>query len=322
MEGLTIWMIIGFLLATYSVVGNDSVQTFGTFIASNNKKKWHQQWIYMSLILIGAIGYSWIVNNGDISYGRLDAIPFVEIKWYYVLAPLALLILTRKGVPASTSLLVLSAFSSSLLFEKIILKSSIGYGLAAVSAYVLWLWLSKWDEESKPVKDENVIYWRVFQWVAIGFLWYSWLTHGLVNIAVFLPRQMDLSLLIATTVIFVVGLGYIFKTRGGKIQEIVLTKKDTTYVRSATLIDLFYGLVLLFFSVHNTIPMSTTWVFVGVLCGRELAIATRKRTSYTFKDVFPIVGKDILKLLIGLGVSIVVALFFQNIHVLLKIFDS
>lgn len=321
MEGLTIWMVIGFLLATYSVVGNDSVQTFGTFIASNNKKKWYQQWIYMSIILVAAILYSWITNNGDISYGRLAEIPLVEIKWYYILAPLVLLILTRIGVPASTSLLVLSAFSSSLLFEKIILKSSIGYGLAAVSAYVLWLWLSKWDEESKPVKEKYIIYWRIFQWGAIGFLWFTWLTHGLVNIAVFLPRQIDLSLVIGSTVIFIVGLGYIFKTRGGKIQEIVLTKKDTTYVRSATLIDLFYGLVLFFFSVHNTIPMSTTWVFVGVLCGRELAIATRKRAAYTFKDVFPIVGKDMLKLLIGLGVSIVVALCFQNIHNILNVFQ-
>ncbi len=320
MDALTIWMIIGFLLATYSVVGNDSVQTFGTFIASNSKRKWQQQWLYMSFIFIGTILYSWFINNGDISYGRLEEIPYTEIKWYYVLAPLILLILTRIGVPASTSLLVLSAFSTSILFEKIIFKSSIGYGLAAVSAYLLWLWLSKWDEKTKPIKAHNIIYWRIFQWIAIGFLWHSWLIHGLVNIAVFLPRQLDINVLLVVTVVFVLGLAYIFKTRGGKIQEIVLTKKDTTYVRSATLIDLFYGLVLLFFKEYNNIPMSTTWVFVGVLCGRELAIATKNRATYTFKDVFPIVGKDMLKLLLGLAVSIVVALFFQNIHIVLNIF--
>lgn len=320
MEALTIWMILGFVLATYSVIGNDSVQTFGTFIASNNKKKWYQQWIYMSFILVATLLYSWIINDGDISYGRLAKIPPVEIEWYYVLAPLVLFILTKKGVPASTSLLVLSAFSSTLLFEKIILKSSIGYGLAAVSAYLLWLWLSKWDERSRPVKPKNVLYWRIFQWGAIGFLWYSWLTHGLVNIAVFLPRELDLNLLITVIIIFILGLGYIFKKQGGKIQEIVLTKKDTTYVRSATLIDLFYGFILLLFKEYNNIPMSTTWVFVGVLCGRELAIATRNSATYTFKNVFPIVGKDMLKLLLGLGVSILVALFFQNIYSILNLF--
>ncbi|WP_432412102.1 hypothetical protein [Rasiella sp. SM2506] len=320
MEALTIWMILGFLLATYSVIGNDSVQTFGTFIASNNKRKWRQQWMYMSVILVGTLLYSWITNDGDISYGRLAEIPPVEIKWYYVLAPLVLFILTKKGVPASTSLLVLSAFSSSLVFEKIIFKSSIGYGLAAVSAYVLWLWLSKWDEESKPIKTKHIPYWRIFQWGAIGFLWYTWLTHGLVNIAVFLPRKLDVNILIAVAIIFVVGLGYIFKTQGGKIQEIVLSKKDTTYVRSATLIDLFYAFILLLFKEHSNIPMSTTWVFVGVLCGRELAIATRNSATYTFKNVFPIVGKDMLKLLVGLGVSILVALFFQNLTTVLNLF--
>ena len=32
------YAIVGFLLASYSVVGNDSVQTLGTFIASNSQR--------------------------------------------------------------------------------------------------------------------------------------------------------------------------------------------------------------------------------------------------------------------------------------------
>ena len=39
MEISDIYMIIGFSLAAYSVVANDSVQTLGTFIASNSEKK-------------------------------------------------------------------------------------------------------------------------------------------------------------------------------------------------------------------------------------------------------------------------------------------
>ena len=38
MESVTLWMGIGFLLAAYSVIANDSVQTLGTWIASNNEK--------------------------------------------------------------------------------------------------------------------------------------------------------------------------------------------------------------------------------------------------------------------------------------------
>ena len=38
MELVTLWMCIGFLFAAYSVIANDSVQTLGTWIASNNEK--------------------------------------------------------------------------------------------------------------------------------------------------------------------------------------------------------------------------------------------------------------------------------------------
>ena len=43
-------------------------------------------------------------------------------------------------------------------------------------------------------------------------------------------------------------------------------------MRSATIIDFTYALILWYFKQYNDIPMSTTWVFVGLLCGRELAI--------------------------------------------------
>ena len=51
-----------------------------------------------------------------------------------------------------------------------------------------------------------------------------------------------------------------FRERGGKIQEVVRAKTNTLDVRSATFIDLFYGLVLLIFNptgwsyVHWVIP--------------------------------------------------------------------
>ena len=32
---MTPWMLVGFLLAAYAVIANDSLQTLGTYIASN-----------------------------------------------------------------------------------------------------------------------------------------------------------------------------------------------------------------------------------------------------------------------------------------------
>ena len=37
MELLSLYALLGFMLASYSVIANDSVQTLGTFIASNSE---------------------------------------------------------------------------------------------------------------------------------------------------------------------------------------------------------------------------------------------------------------------------------------------
>jgi len=66
-----IYAPIGFLLAAYSVVANDSVQTLGTFIASNSQKfKWYYFWMAASLVLLFTLWYGWSLNVGDISYGN------------------------------------------------------------------------------------------------------------------------------------------------------------------------------------------------------------------------------------------------------------
>ena len=315
MDQLTLWMVVGFIFAAYAVIANDSVQTLGTWIASNNEKfHWTTMWAAASSVLLFAIWYGWYTYGGDISYGRLNKIPFQEVQWYHALAPAVLLALTRVGVPVSTSFLVLSAFASTFVLEKMLMKSMMGYAVAAVAAYVIWIVVSRLLDEAKPVKDNHKVMWRVAQWVTTGFLWWTWLSHDMANIAVFLPRQLDVSLMIMISVVFVCGLGIMLKSGGGKIQQIVLEKHNTRYVRSDTIIDLVYFVILYFFKELNDIPMSTTWVFVGLLCGRELAIA-----SFTgkqkFKTVFPLIGRDFFKMMIGLGASLGIVLLIHYVLV-------
>ena len=314
MTDLTIWMTIGFLLAAYSVIANDSVQTLGTWIASNNERfNWKTMWFAASSVLLWALWYGWYVNGGDISYGRLNKIPWQEVQWYHATAPALLLLLTRIGVPVSTSFLVLSAFASTFVLEKMLMKSMMGYAVAAVAAYAIWHIVSRVLDEKKPVSDKYKAYWRVAQWCTTGFLWWTWLSHDMANIAVFLPRQVPWDLMILISIVFVVGLGWMFRERGGKIQNIVLEKTSTRYIRSATIIDLVYWLCLWFFKELNDIPMSTTWVFVGLLTGRELAIASVRNT--TMKQVFPLVTRDFFKMMIGLGASVGVVLFIHYIAI-------
>ena len=313
----SLYVIVGFLLASYSVIANDSVQTLGTWIASNSKKiKWYYLWSAASSVLLFTIWYGWTVNDGDISYGRLEKIPYQTVQWYHALAPLILVALTRFGVPVSTTFLVLSAFASTLILEKVLVKSAMGYAVAASAAYVIWLAVSKYWETDKDVPKEKEKLWRIAQWVTTGWLWFTWLSHDMANIAVFLPRQVPVETMILVSTVFVVGLGYMFFEKGGRIQKIVLSKANVNYVRSATIVDLVYSLILWFFKSYNSIPMSTTWVFVGLLAGRELAFVTTNSLGdkHNMKVVFPMLLKDFLKMMVGLAISVAIVL---SIHYLL-----
>ena len=44
-----------------------------------------------------------------------------------------------------------------------------GYAVAAVMAYAIWIIVSKILDEAKPVKEEHKKYWRIGQWVTTGF---------------------------------------------------------------------------------------------------------------------------------------------------------
>ena len=298
---------IGFLLAAYSVIGNDSAQTLGTFISSNSKKvKWYWMWAFASVILTATLLYGW--SQDDIAFGRLDNIPLPkQFYWYHAVAPALLLSLTRFGIPVSTTLLTLSAFSSSLILEKIIIKSALGYGVAAASAYIMWIVLSHFLNEKTPVKEEHRRRWSIAQWTSTGFLWYMWLSHDIANVFVYLPREgTTLTTMFMVIAVLVTGLAHLFYTNGGRIQEIVLSKSGTRFIRSACIIDFFYALILWYFKIHSSIPMSTTWVFVGLLAGREMAVYRTFNKGKKIKMIFPILVRDFMKIMIGLGMSVAI----------------
>jgi len=308
---------VGFFLAALSVIGNDSAQTLGTFISSNNQKvKWYWMWLFASVILVATLFSGWFAD--DIAFGRLNNIPLPDaFQWYHALAPALLLSLTRFGVPVSTTLLTLSAFSSGLVLEKIILKSALGYGVAAVSAYAIWIILARFFNEKEKVREENKKFWTIAQWMSTGFLWHMWLSHDIANVFVYLPRNdVPLSMMLGVIGVLVIALGSLFYNRGGKIQEIVLSKSGTRFIRSACLIDFFYALVLWYFKIHSAIPMSTTWVFVGLLAGRELAVYRTFNKGKEVSVIFPILVADFLKIMLGLALSVAVVsgvIYFDSI---------
>ena len=68
------YMIFGFILAAYSIVGNDSLQTLGTFLSSNTHRKWWELWAFSSSVMIAVILYGWFTYDKDPSYDRLNKV--------------------------------------------------------------------------------------------------------------------------------------------------------------------------------------------------------------------------------------------------------
>ncbi len=326
MEISQIIMAAGFLLAAYSVVGNDVIQTLGTFLSSNEKRPWYVLWGYAGSILAAVLILGWLQD--DIAYGRLDKINIPEtLSWWYLLPPLVLMVITRIGIPVSTTFLIITFFSSSSLL-KMVNKSLFGYLIAFIIGGLVYLIIAKITEKKfieKPLDDPlnpsiwtNRKFWTAAQWLSTGFLWSQWLTQDLANIYIYLLGQGQLSALpFFLSLAAILGLlAYIFYSKGGAIQEIVKAKTNTVDIRSATFVDLIYGIVLLIFKQNvlglweAKLPMSTTWVFIGLLAGRELAIRYRLEGKIT-KAIYTDLGKDLGKIFVGLVISVLLV-FIMN----------
>ena len=306
-------MIGGFVLASYSIVGNDAIQTLGTFLSSNAKRPWWVIWIFACSILVTVLVYVWWIHH-DVSYGRLEKIPEPEQwSWIYCVPPFVLLLLTRAGIPASTTFLTLTIFAPKAL-PSMLIKSLSGYATAFVAAILVYRWVTR-TIESRFHRTEGPTsgWWVVAQWCSTGFLWSQWLIQDLANIFVFLPRDLSAEFFLMAMIVMLVLHAAIFYTHGGAIQKVVLTKTNTTDIRSATFVDLIYGIVLLLFKEVSKLPMSTTWVFVGLLAGREIAVAWNQRHR-SRQEVRRLVAMDFAKITGGLLVSIALAYLLPRLQ--------
>lgn len=339
MDITPIVMWLGFGMAAYSVVGNDVIQTLGTFLTSNEEKvRWEVLWLYAAGILtvVLTIGwfdpFDWYDYTRGVAYGRLDSFDMpVVYPWYYLLPPMVLMFITRTGIPVSTTFMILTLFSlhkipndpgemfasmlnSSTNLGGMIQKSLMGYVIAFTFALLVFLLIARLTEKyfiNNPLLEKNRPIWIAVQWLTTGFLWFQWLTQDLANIYIYLRGGENGSpvVFLASLILILVLLAYIFKSKGGAVQDIVRKKINTADIRSATFVDLIYGIALYVFKDDYfglwgaKIPMSTTWLFVGLLAGREIAIRINLEGRVS-KETTRMVLMDLLKITLGLVISV------------------
>ncbi|GJL90695.1 hypothetical protein [Hyphococcus sp.] len=313
------WAAIGFIFAAYAVVGNDALQTLGPFINSNRNIPWQILFAFTATVLLIVFFYGYFQNGGDPSFGRLDNVnkyPIFEPKWYHALPPLALFVLTRFGIPVSTTFMVLSIFATMGGMYSMLTKSLMGYVVAFIAGGVIYAALAPTLERwfIKTHDQQHAIGWVIVQWTMTAYLWAVWLMQDFANIYVYLPRGLDasggpalnLSEAVLSMSVILVLLGFTFWNKGGPIQRILQSKTSVDDIRSAAVINFVYATLLFYFKELNNIPMSTTWVFLGLIAGREFAIATIDKVRST-QATAKIVISDAFKAFIGLLVSVVLA---------------
>lgn len=310
-----VYMLLGFLFAAYSIVGNDALQTLGTFFESNKKRPWWVLWLYAGGIMFAMMTWGWVINAGDPAWGRLQKFPETDyFTWLHVLPPFIILLLTRMGIPVSTTFLVLAVFSP-VNMGPMMVKSVAGYIVAFVVAIVIYILVTKkfekrmLDTADQPPSNS----WIALQWVSTGFLWSQWMMHDMANVFVYMPRELSPVWYFCGIGVLLAWLAYIFYGQGGAIQGIVASKTNTNDIRSATIVDFIFGIILLVFKEYSNMPMSTTWVFIGLLTAREIAF-THHFGVRPMKETFKMAARDLAKLALGLGISVVLALGLPPVY--------
>jgi hypothetical protein len=181
-----------------------------------------------------------------------------------------------------------------------------GYILAFAIGLFVFLIISKLAK--KYFTGKASFNWTIAQWVTSGTLWSVWLMQDAANIAVYLDRSMNFWSFFGFCFIIVVGLGLLLYYKGGRIQRIVTEKSIVTDVRYATIIDFIYCIILFYFKLYSEVPMSTTWVFLGLLGGRELGMTIRKSGTNSMFKTGKLIVKDFSFAMIGLVISIAIAI--------------
>ena len=327
-------MWVGFLFAAYAAVANDSIQTLGTFIASNQDKKWWILWIFIGGVFLVTHSYSWFfsdfegafdaagnpigdgIADGDVSHGRLlakatngslDFAAPTSFHFLQIAAPIFLLILTRLKMPVSTTFILLTSFAASYkAVGGVLAKSMSGYILAFFLGIIVFSAIAKLSR--KYFVGDAKFGWTIAQWITTGTLWSVWLMQDAANIAVYLPRSLSFLQFSGFAGAVFIGLGLLLYYKGGRIQKIVTEKSVVTDVRFATLVDFVYCIILFYFKLYSQVPMSTTWVFIGLLGGRELGMAIMKSGDNSIGKSFRLLIKDFSFALIGLIISIAIAI--------------
>jgi hypothetical protein len=113
-------------------------------------------------------------------------------------------------------------------------------------------------------------------------------------------------------------LASVLSNKSNKMQEILSSKKNANNLKINVLINLLFSAILFIFKIISNISIATTFVFLGILAGKEVAIAFSESDIFgkTYKKTILTVLRDINKCILGVCVSLAFVIFINFFNVL------
>jgi hypothetical protein len=300
---------LAMIIASFAIVGNDSPQLIGTHLATRQDEKWYKTLAFVGVIFVVVLGLCWYFYDGEVHFKILDNVSPRNINKYYLISPAILLFLTHNGIPTSSTFLVLSVFLNKANIMNMLTKTAASYFISfAASAYVFLKILRRYKKYllSASSNDRYISLWNQLQLASTILLVINWLCFSISNITVFLPRKLSLHDFLLFMFILLYTLASVLSNKSNKMQEILLSKSGANNLKINVLINMLFSAVLFIFKVINNVSIATTFVFLGILAGKEIAIASSEMDIFgrNYKRTILTILRDINKCIFGVGVSL------------------
>jgi len=91
--------------------------------------------------------------------------------------------------------------------------SNFQFGLYGMVIFLFILGIF-YESKADDSVSRSSIFWRIAQTFTTVLLFSTWLMHDMVNIAVFLPSNLELHVMLLISVLFILGLAYTFYING------------------------------------------------------------------------------------------------------------
>jgi hypothetical protein len=305
----------------YAIMNNNCIQTLGFFIASNKNSNKLVIWLFFSAIFILTMLISWFIYDGEIHYDLLSLIKYNKnTSILIILVPILLNLLTKYGIPVSATFLIIPLFGTKNLIHSMIVKTSVSYFLSFVISFSIWY--NVYKKYKTFIREDKKInkMWNAGLYALTGMLWFAWSVMSICNFVIFIDRKFSIYQLILFSGISACLMFIVLSKNNGNINKIVEEKIDAGNIKSTTIFNFIFSFMLLYLQFFSKVPLTTTWVFLGLISGRELSIAYTNDNFFSGKNIktsLEKIVKDLCKAVIGIVCSLI---FVKLILLIMNIF--